>query len=70
MDTKKHSTRVRLTAEQLSGLKRLAQQTKVPIEDYIREGIDLVLERHQHLPGQIPLLIEIGQDSLDRPPTH
>jgi hypothetical protein len=38
-------------------LKLLNQKTKVPIAEYIREGIDLVLERHRHqLPGQMSLL--------------
>lgn len=40
-------------------LKALNQKTKVPIAEYIREGIDLALERHRNLlPGQMSLLSE------------
>jgi len=59
MDRKKISTTVYITQEQNSLLKQLNQKTKVPIAEYIREGIDLVLERHRdHLPGQLSLLGE------------
>jgi hypothetical protein len=34
----------------------LHERTKVPVAVYIREGIDLVLDRHQdELPGQMTL---------------
>jgi len=57
MDRKKISTTVYITQEQNSLLKLLNQKTKVPIAEYIREGIDLVLERHrQSLPGQLSLM--------------
>lgn len=57
MDRKKVSTTVYITQEQNNLLKLLNQKTKVPIAEYIREGIDLVLERHrQQLPGQLSLL--------------
>jgi len=57
MDRKKISTTVYITQEQNSLLKLLNQKTKVPIAEYIREGIDLVLEKHkQVLPGQLSLL--------------
>lgn len=57
MDRKKVSTTVYITQEQNSLLKTLNQKTKVPIAEYIREGIDMVLERHrQLLPGQMMLL--------------
>ncbi len=66
MDRKKISTTVYITQEQNSLLKQLNQKSKVPIAEYIREGIDLVLERHKHLlPGQLSLLQE---DSASRPP--
>ena len=59
MEAKKISTTVYITQEQNSHLKVLSQKTKVPIAEYIREGIDLVLERYQHeLPGQLSLLQE------------
>jgi hypothetical protein len=59
MDRKKISTTVYITQEQNNLLKLLNQKTKVPIAEYIREGIDLVLEKHKHqLPGQLSLLQE------------
>ena len=57
MDRKKISTTVYITQEQNQLLKQLNQKTKVPIAEYIREGIDLVFEKHRHqLPGQMSLL--------------
>ena len=54
MGRKKVSTTVYITAEQSEKLKQLNEKTKVPVAEYIREGIDLVLERYQNrLPGQL-----------------
>ena len=54
MARKKISTTVYITQEQNEKLKLLNRKTKVPVAEYIREGIDLVLDRHQDLlPGQI-----------------
>jgi hypothetical protein len=56
MARKKISTTVYITAEQDEMLKLLHQKTKVPVAEYIRQGIDLVLEREKvHLPGQLTL---------------
>ncbi|MFT5359354.1 MAG: putative DNA-binding protein [Polyangiales bacterium] len=56
MARKKISTTVYITPEQNEQLKLLHQRTKVPVAVYIREGIDLVLDRHQNeLPGQLSL---------------
>ncbi|NLY93849.1 MAG: ribbon-helix-helix domain-containing protein [Myxococcales bacterium] len=56
MARKKISTTVYITPEQNEQLKVLHERTKVPIAVYIREGIDLVLERHKNeLPGQLTL---------------
>lgn len=42
---------------QNDNLKLLNQKTKVPIAEYIREGIDMVLEKYRNqLPGQLSLL--------------
>jgi len=50
---KKLSTTVYITEEQNEKLKALNEKTKVPIAEYIRQGIDLILERHlADLPGQ------------------
>jgi predicted DNA-binding protein len=53
MARKKMSTTIYITAEQNELLKVLNQKTKVPIAEYIRQGIDLVLEKYKaQLPGQ------------------
>jgi len=67
MERKKISTTVYITPEQNDLLKQLNQKTKVPIAEYIREGIDLVLSKHKHLlPGQLSLL---GDEGDGRKPT-
>ncbi len=54
MSRKKISTTVYITPEQSEQLRQLNRKTKVPIAEYIREGIDLVLDRHRKLlPGQM-----------------
>jgi predicted DNA-binding protein len=56
MARKKISTTVYITPEQNERLKLLHQRTKVPVAEYIRQGIDLVLAEHEeHLPGQLTL---------------
>jgi predicted DNA-binding protein len=53
----KISTTVYITEQQNERLKQLNKKTKVPVSEYIREGIDLVLEKHRDkLPGQISLV--------------
>lgn len=50
---KKISTTVYITEEQNEKLKRLNEKTKVPIAEYIRQGIDLILEANRaDLPGE------------------
>ncbi len=46
MARRKVSTTVYITEEQNEMLKRLHEETKVPIAEYIRQGIDMVLLRH------------------------
>lgn len=54
MARKKLSTTVYITPEQNERLKQLHEKTKVPVAEYIRQGIDLVLEKYKHhLPGQL-----------------
>jgi hypothetical protein len=56
MARKKISTTVYITPEQNDLLKMLHQKTKVPVAEYIRQGIDLVLEKERaNLPGQLTL---------------
>ena len=53
MARKKISTTIYITPEQNELLKLLNQKTKVPVAEYIRQGIDLVLERYKdQLRGQ------------------
>lgn len=57
MARKKISTTVYITEEQNEKLKKLHEKTKVPIAEYIRQGIDMILERHaEELPGQLSLI--------------
>lgn len=54
MARKKISTTIYITPEQNEMLKLLNQKTKVPVAEYIRQGIDLVLEKYKgNLPGQV-----------------
>jgi predicted DNA-binding protein len=56
MARKKISTTVYITPEQNDRLKLLHARTKVPVAEYIRQGIDLVLDRYRDsLPGQLTL---------------
>lgn len=56
MARKKVSTTIYITPEQAERLKVLHERTKVPISVYIREGIDLILEKYRDdLPGQLTL---------------
>jgi predicted DNA-binding protein len=53
MARKKISTTIYITPEQNELLKLLSQKTKVPVAEYIRQGIDLALEKYKEdLPGQ------------------
>ena len=53
---KKVSTTVYLEEDQLEALKKLSDRTRVPVAEYIREGVDMVLERHgAKLPGQLDM---------------
>lgn len=47
MSRRKVSTTIYITEEQNEALKRLNEHTKVPVAEYIRQGIDLILARHQ-----------------------
>ena len=56
MGRKKISTTIYITPEQSELLKQLHDKTKVPVAEYIRQGIDMVLEKQKHqLPGQLTL---------------
>jgi len=54
---KKISTTVYITRDQSERLKQLHRVTKVPVAEYIRQGIDMVLQHHSDkLPGQLKLI--------------
>ena len=56
MARKKISTTIYITPEQNEQLKLLNERTKVPVAEYIRQGIDLVLQKYRDaLPGQLSL---------------
>lgn len=56
MARKKISTTIYITPEQNERLKVLNDRTKVPVAEYIRQGIDLVLDKYRAaLPGQLSL---------------
>jgi hypothetical protein len=56
MARRKVITTIYLTAEQKEKLKQLSVKTKIPISEYIREGIDMVLEKNKDkLPGQLTI---------------
>ena len=56
MARKKISTTIYITPEQNERLKLLNERTKVPVAEYIRQGIDLVLEKYRStLPGQLTI---------------
>ena len=54
--SRKIVTTVYITEDQQNLLKTLNERSKVPIAEYIRQGIDLVLEKYRdQLPGQMDL---------------
>ena len=56
MGRKKISTTVYITPEQSDRLRLLHERTRVPVAEYVRQGIDLVLEKYRpSLPGQLTL---------------
>lgn len=65
--SKKVSTTIYITEEQQHLLKELNTRSKVPIAEYIRQGIDLILENYKDLlPGQMELSdLPLGQRSKD-----
>jgi predicted DNA-binding protein len=66
MARKKISTTVYITPEQGEQLKLLHDRTRVPVAEYIRQGIDLVLEKYRGaLPGQLTL-DDAGRDRRPR----
>ena len=56
---KKITTTVYITEEQQDKLKELNERSKVPIAEFIREGINLVLKKYEkQISGQMQLPFE------------
>ena len=59
MSRRKVATTVYITREQDQALKVLAERTNKAVAAYIREGIDLVLDKHQaEMPHQFSVFEE------------
>lgn len=57
MASNKVSTTVYITRTQDERLKALSRRTKVPVAEYIRQGVDMVLDKYaDQIPGQQALL--------------
>lgn len=53
MPRKKITTTIYITEDQNEKLKALHQKTKVPVAEYIRQGIDMILDKHNaDIPGE------------------
>jgi hypothetical protein len=66
---KKQVTTIYITETQQQMLRELNRRTKVPVAEYIREGIDMILQRHRDLlPGQMVFgILPLGADSAVPP---
>jgi len=65
---KKISTTVYITPEQNESLKLLSKKTRVPVAEYIREGVDLLLGKYsRHIPGYQPVLPLDVPDVIEGP---
>lgn len=63
--SKKLATTIYITEQQQAYLKELNLRSKVPVAEFIRQGIDLVLQRYSELlPGQMDL--PLGQSESER----
>jgi hypothetical protein len=49
MSRRKISTTIYITPEQDEFLKSLSGRTKVPVAEYVREGIEIILAKHRDL---------------------
>lgn len=56
---RKIATTIYLTKEQLFLLKELSIRSKVPIAEYIRQGVSMILRKHRYqLPGQLSFVLD------------
>lgn len=49
MGRRMHATTVYLEADQVEKLRLLSERTKVPVAEYVRQGIELALARNEQL---------------------
>ena len=69
--SKKIATTVYITEDQQNLLRELNQRSKVPVAEFIRQGIDLILDRYSDLlPGQMPLPLGQTPDPQTRSSQH
>lgn len=62
---KKIATTIYITEEQQNCLKELNHRTKVPIAEFVRQGIDLALEKYRDvLPGQLSLPAQVQREQM------
>jgi len=55
-----------LTEQQQSLLKELSRRSKVPVAEYIRQGVDMILNKNRHLlPGQLSFALNENTSSMD-----
>jgi hypothetical protein len=71
--SKKLATTVYITQRQQALLKELNERSRVPVAEFIRQGIDLVLQHYRDLlPGQLDLPLGQGPETdlalVDRQP--
>ena len=60
---KKVATTVYITEAQQNLLKELNMRTRVPIAEFIRQGIDFIIRENRHiLPGQMELGLPPGKE--------
>jgi len=65
MKKKKVSTTVYLTEDQVVALRELHNRTRVPVAEYIRMGIDMILSEYaEKLPGQVSLFDKLSEKDL------
>jgi len=65
-EKRKISSTIYLTQEQQVLLKELSTRSKVPVSEYIRQGVDLILKKNAHLiPGQLSFTLNREKKPLE-----
>ena len=68
MNTKKKvTTTIYIRQEQQALLKELSRRSKVPVAEYIRQGVDLILQENARLlPGQLSFTLNKNSPGYDK----